>query len=222
MSGAALQALYDLGYAQAAAVVGTPYAQYRANGPNSPVTSANKIAAPNAWLTTDAALKGAAQPQAGKPGWYAAIERAGLQVGDILIGQNGTFFVNCVDYPAPVSLTWCNNAAVQIDRLQTGFVAGVAMNYSGDTTQPTDTIMTGWPGWIQIAGSGVSGRPSGMKLPSDARLGIVQMFFPATAPAIQWNDLVTDDAGAQYYIDFAELTPLGWRCSASQVSMPNG
>lgn len=222
MSGAQLQGLYDLGYSLSAATLGTPYAQYRANGVSTPVAPANNVGTLNAWLTTDAALKGTAQPQPGKPGWYAAVERVGLNVGDILVGQNGTFFVTSTLYPAPVSLNWCNNLAIQVERLQTTFAPGVSATYPGDTTQPLDTIATGWPGWIQIAGSGTTGRPSGMNLPSDARLGVVQIFMPASAPAIQWNDLVTDDAGAQYYVDFAELTPLGWRCSGSQVAMPNG
>lgn len=222
MSGAALQSVFNLGYAETAAVLGTPYAQYRANGPTAPIVVANKVATLNAWLTVDAKLAGTAQPQVGKPGWYAGIDRSGLQVGDILQGENGTFFVTCLDYPAPVSLNWCNNLAIQVERLRTSFSPGVSNTYPGDTTGPMDVILAGWPGWINLAGGGTTGRPTGMKLPSDEKFGIVNIFLPATAPAIYWNDLVTDDSGAQYYIAYAELTPLGWRCSASQVSMPNG
>ncbi|HQT38370.1 MAG TPA: hypothetical protein PK231_03020 [Acidocella sp.] len=217
MSGANLEALYDLGYSLSAGVLGTPYAQYRASSANNPTDAANLVGTIDAWLTTDPALKGTKPPQYGKPDWFAAIERAGLQAGDYLIGQNGTFIVNSLLYPQPVALWWCNRI-IGVTRPTIGNVAGVSP-YSGDTTASQEPVMAGWPCFQTMVGSGSTGKPTGMKLPSDAQFPLVVFRLSLAAPLAQFNDVITDDLGRRYYAHMVDQLPLGYTITAQQVTI---
>lgn len=217
MSGASLQSLYDLGYSLSAGVLGTPYAQYRPAGANNPTASGNLAATLNAWLTTDPALQGSKPPQYGKPDWFGAIERSGLQVGDYLEGQDGTFVVNSLLYPQPVALWWCNRT-ISVTRPTLGNVAGVSP-YSGDTTAAQAPVMAGWPCFQTMVGSGSTGKPTGMKLPSDAQLPLVVFRLSFAAPLAQFNDVITDDLGRRYYTHMVDQSPLGYTITAQQVTI---
>lgn len=217
MSGAALQSLYDQGYAIAGSVLGTPYDQYRAYGTDNPTSSGNIVATINAWITTDPTLQGTKPPQYGKPDWFCAIERVGVQVGDYLIGQNGTFIVNSTLYPQPVALWWCNRT-ISVTRPTIGNVAGVSP-YSGDTTASQEPVMAGWPCYQSMVGSGSSGKPTGMKLPSDAQFPLVVFRLSISAPMTQFNDVVTDDLGRRYYVHMVDQSPLGYTLTAQQVTI---
>lgn len=219
MSGAALQPLYDLGYSISASVLGTPYAQYRAAGPTNPTAAANKIGTINAWLTTDAKLQGLAQPQYGKPVWYGAIERVGVNIGDYLIGQNGTFFVTSMSYPAAPSFSWCDRTVTITRPDQPVNIPGPSPVYSGDTSQTQSPVLSGWPcSQLQLS-SGSTGRKTGMHLPSDASLPLAAFLLPATAPLAQFNDVITDDLNRRWYVQMVESSPLGFRLTAQQVAM---
>ena len=212
MSGASLQSLYDLGYAQSAAVLGTPYQQFRASGVDNP-TGGTPVATPNAWVTTDPALQGTKPVAYGKPFWFAALERNALELGDYLIGQDGTFYVNSVIYPAPVGLVQCNRT-VSLLRAADTLQAGSTGTYSGSAINDAAPYAVGWPVSIQIMGTSVSN--SGMNLPSDGRVGRVLIYAPQTIPAPRFNDVVQDETGARYSVSNVELTPLGFRLSAEQ------
>lgn len=219
MSGTALQPLYDLGYSISASVLGTPYAQYRANGTDNPTASSNLIATINAWLTTDAKLQGTAQPQYGKPVWYGAIERVGVNVGDYLIGQNGTFFVTSLAYPAAPSLSWCDRTITITRPTLDSTTPGASPIYSGDTSQAQSPVMAGWPCSQMQLSSGSTGRKTGMHLPSDASLPLAAFLLPASAPLAQFNDVLTDDLNRRWYVQMVESSPLGFRLTAQQVAM---
>ncbi len=214
---ATINARVDYGYSKSALVLGPTYSQYRASGANNPTASGNLVSTVNVYLTVDAALKGAAQLQYGKNVWYGAIERNALSAGDYIIGPLGTFIAVALAFPGPVSFVQCNRT-VAITRPLLGNGAGYAGTYSGDTTAAQSPILSGWPASVLLTGSGVSGKPTGMKLPSDGKLPVVTITLPITAPDIEFNDVMTDDLGNRYYISMAELTALGWRLTAEQVS----
>ncbi len=216
MSGAQYEALYDLGYSISAGILGKPYAQYRANGANNPTALSNMVGNIDCYLTVDAKLMGAGQLQYGKTGWYGAFERGYVNLGDYVIGDLGTFIIVATSYPGPCSLVQCNRT-LTITRPNLGIQPGVSP-YSGDTTAAQAPVLAGWPASLILTGSGVSGKPTGMKLPSDGKFPVVTIILPITAPDIQFNDVVSDDLGNRYYVSMAELTQLGWRLTAEQVS----
>lgn len=219
MDAATLQTKVNYGYGKAATVLGSAYSQYRASGADNPTAAGNLVGSPKAWLTTDAALKGSAQPQYGKPVWYAAIDRSSLASGDYLVGPAGTFFVSSVDYPAPVSLSWCNRT-ITVKRPELGVtVAGASSVYSGDTSQPQSDVMTNWPASELQLSSGSSGRDTGMGLPTDVRLPLTAFLLPTTAPLAQFQDILTDDLGRTFYLQMVESSPLGYRLTAQQVAI---
>ena len=203
-----IQARVDRGYAKAASVLGAPYQQYRAVGPDNPTVT--PLASLNVWITTDAALKGGMPMTFGKPQCFAAIERDNLQVGDYLIGQLGTFFVTSVDYPSPVALIYCNRT-VSIARAQDALQPGANTQRFGTAIQTAQPFMTGWPAALTQLGGGSKMTSTGMNLPTDAKAPGVAILLPVSAPQIRFNDLVTDDLGQSAMVASAELSPLGWR-----------
>lgn len=203
-----IQQRADAGYAKAATRLGPPCQQFRASGPNTPLAVA--LGSLNVWATTDAALKGATPMQFGKPQWYAAVERAGLAVGDYLVGPQGTFFVSSLDYPGPVGLIYCNrtiNAARALDELPDG----IYEPGGGNSIATAEPFMAGWPASVLQIGSGSKMASTGMNLPTDAKLPGIAILLPITAPQLCFNDLVTDDLGQRYAIASAECSALGWR-----------
>lgn len=208
-----LDAVFDLGYAQTAAVLGSPYEQWRSNGWDDMMGPSILVATIKAWLTTDAKLMGTAQPQPGKPNWYGAFDRVGVNSGDYLIGRYGTFFVSSLAYPAPPSLVWCNHK-VSIARANDVIQAGSTGTYSGSAVNDAKPFMVNWAAGIYNGGSRMS--PTAMSLPSDAKLPSMLILLPVTAPPIRFNDIITDETGTRYTASATELSPLGWRITAEQ------
>lgn len=203
-----IQARVDQGYAKAASVLAAPYQQYRAAGPNNPI--AEPLETINVWITTDPALKGLMPMTFGKPQCFAAVERDGLEVGDYLVGQLGTFFVTSIDYPSPVAMIYCNriiNAARAQDALQ----PGANIQRFGTAIQTATPFMTGWPASVLQLGSGAKTASTGMNLPTDSKIPGVAILLPTTAPQIRFNDLIKTDLGQCTMVGSAELSTLGWR-----------
>lgn len=203
-----VQSRVDYGYAKAASVLGPLYRQYRADGPNNP--TAMPMGSLNAWITTDAALKGATPMTFGKPQCFAAIERDQLQIGDYLVGPAGIFFVSCLDYPGPVGLVYCNRT-VSIARAQDILAIGASTQRFGAAIQTAQPFMTGWPVSLLQLGGGSKMASTGMNLPTDAKAPGVAILLPLTTPQIRFNDVVTDDLGQAAMVASAELSALGWR-----------
>lgn len=203
-----IQNRLDRGYAKASAVLGPPYQQYRAVGPNNPL--ATPMGAVDVWATTDAALKGTTPMQFGKAQWFGALERDNVQVGDYLVGQLGTFFVASTDYPGPVGLVYCNRI-IGIARALDALPQGASLQRFGTAIQTAQAFMSGWPASVLQLSSGSKMGSTGLNLPSDAKLPGIAILLPATTPMIQFNDVVTDDLGRRYMLASAELSTLGWR-----------
>lgn len=208
-----LPPLWNLGYTQAARMLGNTYTQFRPTGPSAPLTPATTVANVLAWITTDKALKGTAQPERGKDRWYAAIDRTNLMVGDYLVGPDGTYFVTETIWPAPVSLAWTNHI-ITVARMGSDEAPGASDDYGGFSAQEPVPVLTGWPAWIVERGH-AAGTGTGMRLPTDSKLPLYEIKLPALANTlILWNDIIIDETGRRYTVAVAEQTPLGWRLSA--------
>lgn len=211
VDGSLIQNHVDRGYAKAASLLGAVYQQYRASGPNNPM--ATPMDSLNAWITTDAALKGTTPMQFGKPQFYAALARENLAVGDYLVGPAGVFFVSCIEAPAPVALIYCN-ATLAVARAQDALPLGENAQRFGISMQNSMPFMTGWPASVLQLGSGSKMASTGMNLPTDAKLPSVAVLLPATAPAIRFNDMLSDDKKRCYMVAASEYSALGWRLTA--------
>lgn len=217
MSGAALETLYNLGYSLTSQVLGSTYSQYRPTAATAAIVSGNLLGTMSAWLTTDPALKGPGQPLPGKPLWYGAFDRSNVDVGDYLVGPDGTFFVASLVYPGAPMLVWCNRTLTlqrAVGTLPLG-PAG-AGSYGGTSVQNPVTVLTAWPGSLLQMSSGSKMAPTGMSLPSDAKLPGVSIMLPPLPAglSVEWNDIVVDEVGQRYSVAMTELTPLGWRLTA--------
>lgn len=206
-----IQTRIDRGDSKAATVLGSPYQQFRANGPNNP--TAAPLGSLNAWITTDAALKGGVPMLFGKPQCFAAIERDALEVGDYLVGQLGTFFVTSIDYPGPAALIYCNRM-ISVARTQDTLQPGANSQRFGTAMQTAQPFMVGWPGSVLQLSSGSKMASTGMNLPTDSKVPAMAILLPATTPLIRFNDLVTDDAGQRYLVASTEFSTLGWRLTS--------
>lgn len=201
-----INARLDDGYAKAAAVLGLPYQQYRAAGPNNPMLTPMETL--NVWATTDAGLKGTTPMLFGKPQWFAAMERDNLQMGDYISGALGVFFVLGLDVSAPVGLIYCNRT-ISIARAQDVLQPGENAQRFGIAVQAATDFMVGWPASVLQLGSKMGS--TGMNLPSDAKAPSVEILLPACVPQIRFNDIVTDDNGQRYMVSTVEQSAPGWR-----------
>jgi hypothetical protein len=196
-----------------AQTAGTIYAQYRANGVDNPTAAANQVGTIQAWLTPDPTLKTAKQNQAGKPDWYGAFDPTYCDVGDYLIGPDGTFFVIATQFFKAPHLIQCNHV-LSIARASDTLEAGSGGVYSGDAINTATAFMSGWPASMLQLSSGSKMGQTGMSLPSDGKTPGVAIWLPVTAPEIRFNDIITDENSVRYSISSVELTPLGYRIVA--------
>jgi len=221
LSGAALAGVFNLGPQIAAQVLGLPFSQYRCTGPGPAIAAGNLLGTPPAWITADKTLLDAAPFVYGKPFGFAAIDPTLTQPGDYLVGSlvlggvQSTFFISSQDVPAPIQVVRCNSV-VSIARAADALAAGSTGTYSGLAVEDAAPFMTGWPAAILQMSSGSKMDGTGMQLPTDGKLPGQNIYLPGTCPAIRFNDIITDANGVRYAVSNAELTPLGWRLTASQ------
>lgn len=206
-----IQTRIDAGYSKAASALGEVYQYYRVAGPLNPLV--NPLGSLSMWATTDPALKGTTPPAFGKPQWFGAMERAGVMVGDYLVGPLGTFFISTLTYPAPVGLVLCNQT-ISIARAQDSLPVGASLQRFGTSLQNTNNIITCWPASVLQLGGGEKMTTTNFNLPTDAKLPGMTILLPATALPIRFNDLITDANGQRYMVASVEATALGWRLTA--------
>lgn len=212
MDGATIQAKIYRGYAQAAARVGTSYAQYR---PTAALTAAVAGATPISTILAafDAKPDFRFQVPNGyaKPIWFALADGTNLLVGDYLVGAGGTFFVAGRQALLPIQAVSCN-ATVSV--IRPGGNTGVGVQpYGGDYAAVGIPIATGYPASIL---QGTKGERGDTGLPGDVRMPWFSVLLPPCPGGvlIQAADDMTDTLGRRYKVSSAELTDLGWRLTA--------
>lgn len=212
MNGTKLNAKVWAGYAKAAKFVGTPYAHYRPSGPNSPLAAGNRLA--DLPVSLNAEDPRYARPNVyGKATWYAVADGAQLQVGDYIVGIEGTLFVAALQQLLPIFMVDCNRTVSVLRPAQQPGVG--AQGYGGDTAASEIPLMTGWPASVI---QGTKGERNDVGLPGDVKTPWWAILLPhAAGVTLRTSDIVTDELSRRYVISSAELTDLGWRLTAMQA-----
>jgi len=188
MDGTTLNSRVWAGYAKAAKYIGTTYQHYRPNGPNSPLAAGNRLA--DMPVSLNAEDPRFARPNVyGKATWYAVADGAQLQVGDYIVGVEGTLFVAALQQLLPIFMVDCNRTVSLLRPAQQSGVGAQGYGGGTDVGLPGD-VKTPW--WIVL-------------LPQWAGV------------TLRTSDIITDDLGRRYVISSAELTDLGWRLTAMQA-----
>lgn len=212
MSGSQLASVFQIGPRISAQILGSPYAQYRPSGAYYPTNFGNLIATIPAWITADASGMGKRPFTYAKPTSYAMVDPAVTQVGDYLIGPLGTFFVASQDVPMPIQIVSCNQT-ITVSR--PGDPPTGPGYYGGAAPGVLEPILSEWPASVL---QGTKGEVGEVKLPGDTRLAWVAVLMPSVGGVeIMPGDWITTGEASPmtYTISSRELTPLGWRLSAS-------
>lgn len=208
MDGVTLADRLSRGMGAAARVSGTPYDAFRPRGARDPLRPELRF------LRLPAAFDGG-DPGYRRPRGYERAQRgtfdsAYLQVGDLLRGARGVFFVALLP-PLNRPLCVLGNAVVQGSRVAGSGEIGLS-GYGGVQAARLETVLSGWPAQLLPEGGG---RPGG--LPGDGGLGEFGLLLPLGAPALRGSDVVTDEVGRRFVVGAVALTELGWRIALRQV-----
>ena len=195
-------ALWNIGPSITGQTIGTPYQQFR--GP----TTGQPIGTVKAWITADNKGEASKPFVFGKPVGASLHDPTKTQVGDYLVGAQGTFFVASQDVPAPIQVVKCNRVVTLLRPDADG--SGVGSLPPGGQTAGTDNaLITAWPASVLIKTRGEAGQAL---LPGDTKLALFETLLPATiGVTLRTSDLMTDDQGRRFTVSAAELTDLGWR-----------
>lgn len=214
VNAAYIQSKVNYGLGKAAIAAGDPYAWYRPQSATAPVGPLSLLGTIQANFAQDPGLTFARPSQYGKGSWYGMFDPTYVQPGDYMIGELGTFFVTDIERFNPPQCVWCNRT-VSIERAAAAIGPGGSTDYGGSSVQNPATILSGWPVSELLMSTGSKMTPTGMQLPSDAKLPAAVVLIPSFAGVpVQWNDIIVDDLGHRYTVSMSELTPLGWRLTA--------
>jgi len=208
-----LAAKVNQGNGKAAKRLGSTARHYRAVSPFSPL-DAQPLRELSASFTTDYGYMRAAR--FGQSTRIGIFDAEGFETGDMLVSGEGTFYVAAMPLLQPI-------LCVRTDRLVSirrtapkGSEAGL-QEYSGTKAVNEKIIISGWPASILLSRGG---EHSPLKLPGEARSAWHNILMPAfRALSLHAGDFVTDEAGQRYVVSGTELTDMGWRLTAFQVTV---
>ena len=211
MNGAEINAKVWAGYAKAANVIGTTYHHFRPLNALAPL--ANQL--PDMLVSLNADDPRYSRPNVyGKSTWYAVADGSQLLVGDYITGIEGTFFVAALQQMLPIFMVDCNRI-LTVKRPQQQSGVG-ALPYGGDTEALETTLMQSFPGSMLKGGGHTKADEI---LPGDIKAAGFQVLLPHFAGVtIRPADVIEDDLGERLIVSLAELTDLGWRIEAVQVT----
>jgi hypothetical protein len=216
MDGTKLQGKIYKGYGQAAKRIGFDYQQFRATSAFFPLNS-NPMQTLPASFTTNFTY--GSPNKYGQATWLGLFDARTLAPGDYLIGPGGTFFIAAMQATLPI---YCVQTNRMVDVLRVGMDPGDGGGigggpWAGDTAANEAPIMQGWPASIL---QGTKGEANPANLPGDVRTPWWVILLPAWPGVIfRTSDIVRDELGRKYVISSAELTDMGWRCTAMQVQV---
>jgi hypothetical protein len=212
MDGTKLQAKIYKGYGQAAKRIGFDYQQFRATSASNPLSSTALQTLPASFTTN---FSYSAPNKYGQATWLGLFDARTFQPGDFLVGQQGTFFVAAMQDTLPI---YCvqTNRFVSVTHVVQDQSVGLGA-YSGGTKAAEVPLMTGWPASIL---QGTKGEGNDTKLPLDVRTPWWAILMPAyPGIVLRTSDVIRCDLGRKYIISSAELTDMGWRCTAMQAQV---
>lgn len=210
MDAAKLQTKIYKGYGLAAKRIGPLNTVYRAT--SAIAAMGQTVATLNASFNAEDMTYGRPNKY-GKPTWYGLFDGTLVNVGDYLVGEQGTFFVAQMQLTLPILMVQCNRT---INFLRAPAPAGVgALGYGGITAANEQVLMTGWPASIL---QGTKGEKGDAVLPGDTKTPWWNILVPAyPGVVLRSSDIATDDLNRRYTISSAELTDAGWRLTAMQA-----
>ena len=212
MDGVRLADRLAYGAGCAARRVGFLHDAYRPSGPEVPLDLANRFLR----LAVAFVLPGGnvnAPSRFGVPFRQAWADWSYLQVGDYLVGPEGTGFVAAIEPPKPMLVVMANST-LALSRPAAPVLAGV--NPYGAVLPNTQTVLLlGFPASLLVGGIGdrtKAGLPDDTKVPG----------FTALLPAIkcvlpQVADIVTNERAERFVITAVELVGGVWRLSMVQA-----
>ena len=208
-----LAAKVNQGNGKAAKRLGSTARHYRAASPFNPLAT-QPLRELSASFTTDYGYMRAARfRQATRIGIFDA---AGFEVGDILVSTEGTFYVAAMPLLQPILCVRAERLVTIRRTTQAGSDAGL-QDYGGTTAANEKLIMSGWPASILMSRIG---EHSPLKLPGEMRSAWHSILMPAfRGLSLHAGDFMTDDAGHRFVISGTELTDMGWRLTALQVTV---
>lgn len=208
-----LAAKVNQGNGKAAKRLGSMARHYRATSPFSPLNGEPLQQLTASFITDYGYMRAARFGLATRIGIFDA---AGFEVGDILVSAEGTFYVAALPLLQPI-LCVRSERLVSISRTcQAGSGAGLK-EYGGTTVANETLMMSGWPASIILSRGG---EHSPLKLPGEVRSAWHNILMPAYRELpVHTGDFVTDDTGHRYVISGTELTAMGWRFTALQVTV---
>lgn len=212
MNEALLQQKVYRGYALAAQRIGPNFGLYRPASAINPLASGNLITTLPASFNAEDMTYGKPNKY-GKATWYCLVDGTQTQVGDYLVNSTQTFFIAAMQPILPILAVECNRV-LNIFRPQQQTAPG-DNPYGGTTDANMTELLTAWPASVL---QGSKGEKDGAVLPGDVRLPWWAILLPAfPGVTLRSADIITDDISRRYIISSAELTDLGWRCTAMQA-----
>lgn len=201
------------GLGSAARAIGLTTDALRPSGYASPVAQANRfLRLPTAF----ADIRGRfARPIGyGEALRYGIFDTAYTRPGDYLVRADATWFIAGQPHLLP-ALCVLTNRVVDILRPSAPAGQGIA-GYSGVDRDALAAVLSAWP--ASVLGAAGGGRDE-----ADLQAGSQVPVWTVLLPAIKGRvilpaDLVRDDLGRVASVSGAELTELGWRITARQVT----
>jgi len=208
-----LSAKVNQGNGKAAKRLGGIARHYRATLPLSPL-KAQPLQELSASFTTDFSYMRAVRfGQAARIGIFDA---TGFEAGDILVSGEGTYFVAAMPLLQPILCVKTERLVSIWRTAQASHDAGL-QDYGGTTAANEKLIMADWPASILLSRSS---EHSPLKLPGETRSALHTILMPAfRGVSLHAGDFITDEAGHRFVISSTELTDMGWRLTALQVTI---
>lgn len=209
MNGLALQEKIARSRALAAERAGQLYRVYRPAGADFPLHDFNVVAEelPCAFSNKGDFVR---PVEFGQAAWLCYHDARRTQVGDYLAGPLGTFFVASQAGLMTPLVVRCNRR-MQLLRPEQPTGTG-AVGYGGDTVAAELVLAREWP---VACLEGGKGEENITHLPLDVKNPGWRIFWPAIPGVnIRLSDVLVDEQGNRYFVNSAELSPLGWRLKA--------
>ncbi|MGV2880695.1 hypothetical protein D9O29_05720 [Pantoea vagans] len=201
------------GNGKAAKRLGSSARHYRAISPFNPLKIPPLRQVCASFVTDYGYMRAARFGQAVRLGIFDA---AGFEAGDMLISGEGTFYVAAMPLLQPIVCVKCEHL-VSIRRTAQPHSDAGLQGYGGTTAANEKLIMSGWPASVLLSRGG---EQSPLKLPGETRSAWHNILMPAFRDvSVHAGDFVTDEVGHRYVISGTELTDMGWRLTALQVTI---
>ena len=225
-----LNDLIARGMGVAARKTGVVCDAYRPSGPIDPLAPENRFLRMHAAFNAEDP-KFLRATKYGEPIFYAILDAAYTKPGDYLVERatGRTWFIASQLPLLPVVVVQTNRR-VWLHRPARPILPGINF-YSGVNREMLTPLVSNWPASVLAERGGSDRLGARSELPGDTRPGSFIILLPAlnglsrekAGPSdshiiLKTDDLVRDDLDRQFIVATAELSELGWRLFAREVT----